>query len=119
MAMSQNGKPPRSRGKQRPIDTRYSLFRKTPALAGRTKAILPNTRAISGNPRAHGANSEIRVRSFSLMGKTPALTGQALTTKSELSYTTRKPFQQAISLLPTFTADINAAENVRCQDLLI
>ena len=31
----------------------------------------------------------------------------------------RKPFQQAISLLHTFTADINAAEDIRRQGLLI
>ena len=51
--------------------------------------------------------------------KTPALTGQTLTTQYKLSYTTCKPFRQAISQLPTFTADINATENIRRQGLLI
>ena len=77
-----------------------------------------NSHFLEKPPRSRGKRVPSQRHLF-CRRETPALTGQTLTTQYKLSYTTRKPFQQAIPLLPTFTADINAAENIRRQGLLI
>ena len=80
-----------------------------------------NSHFLEKPPRSRGKRVPSQRHLF-CRRETPALTGQTLTTQYKLSYTTRKPFQHAISqfpYIPTFTADINAAENIRRQGLLI
>ena len=94
-----NRKPPRARGANGvPAGFRNAEIGKPPRSRGEPRQFCPTP----------GPGRE-----------TPALTGRTLTTQYKLSFATRKPFQQAISLLPTFIADINAAENIRRQGLLI
>ena len=77
-----------------------------------------NSHFLEKPPRSRGKRVPSQRHLF-CRRETPALAGQTLTTQYKLSFATRKPFQQAISLLRTFIADINAAENIRRQGLLI